>query len=492
MSRRDPASLPVGPDRSRTTSKATSVDVASVRQSMEVLLRNGLRLPTLSPVRKDPVLIGLDAVVLIAIAIVTGTPHGASGVAFSILGALLTVVALDFAGLYRTRVTLSALDDMPRLAGWSIIASGVMFAVLRPGVHITRATVFAGCVFAALFVVRVAYFTWVRSRRRCSDARRMRVGVIGDGLVAAEIITSTRAQPELGVDVVTVVSSLPMQVLADTGVPLEGAGTSLQKLVADRELDALVVAFSTVADSALISPLRGCDELDCEIFVVPRLFEFTSLTQEMDRIHTVPLIRLRRDALRTWYWHLKRIFDLALVVAALVVAAPPAAIIACAIKLSDPRAPIIFRQQRIGHGGATFDLLKFRSMRPVATSASDREWQPVDADRIGRLGRFLRKTSLDELPQLWNVLRGDMSIVGPRPERPHFVEQFEGAVHSYADRHRVPVGLTGWAAINGLRGDTSISDRALYDNFYIENWSIWLDVKIIVRTVGAVMRGSGG
>ncbi len=131
-------------------------------------------------------------------------------------------------------------------------------------------------------------------------------------------------------------------------------------------------------------------------------------------------------------------------------------------------------------------------MRPVASTTSDSEWQPSQRDRIGPVGRFIRKTSLDELPQLWNVFRGDMSIVGPRPERPHFVEQFESSVPSYRDRHRVPAGLTGWAAINGLRGDTSITDRAIYDNFYIENWSVWLDIKIIVRTVGTVLRGTGG
>ncbi|MCY1658658.1 sugar transferase [Dietzia sp. SL131] len=128
-------------------------------------------------------------------------------------------------------------------------------------------------------------------------------------------------------------------------------------------------------------------------------------------------------------------------------------------------------------------------MRPVDAEASDTAWHPED--RISPLGRFLRTTSIDELPQLWNVVRGDMSLVGPRPERPHFVEQFAQTVPSYGDRHRVTAGLTGWAAVNGLRGDTSITDRALYDNFYIQNWSIWLDIKVLLLTVRAVVARTG-
>lgn len=446
----------------------------------------------LAPHRHDPVLAALDAFVLIALAVLAGLHSGGTELGLGIAAAAAVVAALDMAGLYRPRLTLSALDDLPRLAGWSIVACALIVTVIRPGVEIGRAMLYTAAICFVLFALRVFYYAAVRTRRSRSGSRRMRSAVIGDGMIAVELIEATREQPGLGVDLVLAVSVDPMDELAATGVAIEQSGTGIRKLVDEYDIDALFVSFSSVPDSSLVSPLRECDELDCEIFVVPRLFEFTALNKDMDRIHTIPLIRLRRDAVRMWYWKLKRVFDLTLVSVALIVASPFLAGIACAVKISDPKAPILFRQHRIGRNGCSFDVLKFRSMRPVPAAASDSEWQPADADRIGTLGRFMRKTSLDELPQLWNVFRGDMSIVGPRPERPHFVEQFEGAVPSYADRHRVPVGLTGWAAVHGLRGDTSIADRALYDNFYIENWSIWLDIKIIVRTVGSVLKGTGG
>ena len=152
---------------------------------------------------------------------------------------------------------------------------------------------------------------------------------------------------------------------------------------------------------------------------------------------------------------------------------------------------VIFRQERIGVDGKPFELLKFRSLRPATSSESATMWNIKHDDRVSWFGKFLRKSSLDELPQLINILRGDMAIVGPRPERPHFTEQFSEMYPYYGSRHRVPCGLTGWAQIHGLRGDTSIAGRARYDNYYIENWSLWLDIKIVLRTISSLTRGSG-
>ena len=152
---------------------------------------------------------------------------------------------------------------------------------------------------------------------------------------------------------------------------------------------------------------------------------------------------------------------------------------------------IFFRQLRIGRYGKPFQLVKFRSMRPSTETESQTRWSVADDPRVGPVGRFMRRTSLDELPQLWNILRGDMTIVGPRPERPFFVDRFSADYPDYAMRHRVPVGLTGLAQVSGLRGDTPTSDRARFDNYYIENWSLWLDVKVILRTVAEVVRGGG-
>ena len=187
---------------------------------------------------------------------------------------------------------------------------------------------------------------------------------------------------------------------------------------------------------------------------------------------------------------LKRLSDVIFAAVALVVLSP--VLLLCAVAtLIDAGPGIFFRQERIGRGGKLIRVIKFRTMRPSDENESRTNWSIGDDPRVSRIGRFMRRTSLDELPQLWNVLRGDMTIVGPRPERPYFVEKFSTEYPDYAMRHRVPVGITGLAQVSGLRGDTPISDRARFDNYYIENWSLWLDAKVVMRTVVEVFRGGG-
>ncbi|WP_407639642.1 sugar transferase [Actinacidiphila guanduensis] len=186
----------------------------------------------------------------------------------------------------------------------------------------------------------------------------------------------------------------------------------------------------------------------------------------------------------------KRALDIALAGAALLALAPVLAACALAVRLADGPG-VLFRQERIGLGGRPFTLLKFRTLRPRDEKESATRWNIADDHRMSPAGRLLRRTSLDELPQLWNVLRGDMSLVGPRPERPHFVRQFSAEHEGYADRHRMPAGITGLAQVHGLRGDTSIADRARFDNHYIDSWSLWQDVAIILRTAGSFFRFGG-
>ena len=186
----------------------------------------------------------------------------------------------------------------------------------------------------------------------------------------------------------------------------------------------------------------------------------------------------------------KRVLDAALATAALLCLAPLLAGCALAVRLADGPG-VIFRQERIGLHGRPFTLLKFRTLRPTDDRESATRWTVAGDDRMSRAGRLLRRTSLDELPQLWNVLRGDMSLVGPRPERPYFVAKFSQTLPGYADRHRMPAGLTGLAQVHGLRGDTSIADRARFDNHYIDSWSLWQDVGILLRTAVTLFRHGG-
>ena len=183
----------------------------------------------------------------------------------------------------------------------------------------------------------------------------------------------------------------------------------------------------------------------------------------------------------------KRAIDVAGAGAGLLMLAPVLLACALAVRLESNRAKVIFRQERVGQGGRPFTIMKFRSLTPSSDLESQVRWNINNDARVGRIGKLLRNSSLDELPQLINVLRGDMSLVGPRPERPFFVEQFRRTYAGYGDRHRMPVGLTGWAQIHGLRGDTSIEDRVRFDNYYIENWSLGLDLKIMARTVGSML-----
>jgi exopolysaccharide biosynthesis polyprenyl glycosylphosphotransferase len=240
----------------------------------------------------------------------------------------------------------------------------------------------------------------------------------------------------------------------------------------------------------MIDVIRECDRLNCEIFVVPRMFEVHHVSSDMDSVWGIPLIRLRRKAHRAFSWRLKRLFDIVASGLALLLLSPLMALIAVAVRLESGPG-VLFRQIRVGFDGQHFQLLKFRSMRPVDETESSTKWNISHDDRMGPIGRFLRKSSLDELPQLINILRGEMSMVGPRPERPHFVARFRQVHPHYWARHRVPSGLTGWAQIHGLRGDTSIGDRARFDNYYVENWSLWLDTKIIIRTIGAIFTRTG-
>jgi lipopolysaccharide/colanic/teichoic acid biosynthesis glycosyltransferase len=182
---------------------------------------------------------------------------------------------------------------------------------------------------------------------------------------------------------------------------------------------------------------------------------------------------------------MKRALDIAVTVPTAILLSPVLMAAALAVRI-EAGPGVIFRQVRVGRDGKHFELLKFRSMRPKTDCESQRPWGAAD-DRVGPVGRFLRCTSIDELPQLWNIIRGDMTLVGPRPEQPHLVELFSSQFDEYAHRHRVQAGLTGLAQVSGLRGDTSIADRARYDNFYIENWSLWLDAKIILRTFREVL-----
>ena len=252
-----------------------------------------------------------------------------------------------------------------------------------------------------------------------------------------------------------------------------------------------IIAYSEVPEATVLDVLRSSPDRGLDVLCVPRFFEVRRSRHGDERVGGMALVRLHgaTGPMSGTQGRLKRALDVVVASVLLLLAAPVLAVLAVAVR-AETGPGVLFRQQRLGRHGQPFDLLKFRSLRPATGEEAATTWSIADDARIGPVGRRIRRWSLDELPQLWNVLRGDMSLVGPRPERPHFVERFSGEHEEYAWRHRVPVGLTGWAQVNGLRGDTSIRDRARYDNEYIQDWSLWLDVTILLRTARQLLKGA--
>jgi exopolysaccharide biosynthesis polyprenyl glycosylphosphotransferase len=277
--------------------------------------------------------------------------------------------------------------------------------------------------------------------------------------------------------------------------PVLGDLGDLEDVVAAYGVRNVIIGFPDCVYSTTMALVSRCDQLGVHTQVLPRLSASMNRQTRIEYLGTLPLMNLRAVNPESWRFAFKHGFDRIAALALLVVLSPLLVLIAVAVRVSSP-GPVLFRQQRAGRDGRVFGLLKFRTMLAGDDDVAY-ERDPGVApggveglDRRTRVGRILRRTSVDELPQLINVLRGEMSIVGPRPERPEFAELFRQEVERYHDRHRVRSGITGWAQVHGLRGQTPLADRVELDNFYIEHWSLALDVKILLLTIPALLRGS--
>ena len=407
----------------------------------------------------------------------------------AVVATVLTCARLD---LQRSRLEFSVLDELPAYLLTAIVCCGAVIGTtaLR-GRHVSvlgEDLLFGVVFFSLLTVSRGGAYGIARALRR-SGLISHPVVIVGVGDLGQRIAKALLAHPEYGLKPIGFVDPIPNSQSGPFCLPLLGDISALSSALRDDGVNDVIFAFSTAPDAHMARVLRACVRLDCQVFVVPRFFELygASRRSRIEVIWGVPLARLRRWPLRRCKTRLKRCTDVVLSVLALAALAPVIALCALAVRLEGGK-DVIFRQVRVGLNGNTFTLLKFRSMHPVDEREQATHWSIDGDNRIGRVGQFLRRTSLDELPQLVNVLRGDMSLVGPRPERPHFAHAFGSSVVGYDDRHRVATGLTGWAQVNGLRGDTSIEDRVTFDNYYIDNWSLWNDVKILIRTMATVFR----
>jgi exopolysaccharide biosynthesis polyprenyl glycosylphosphotransferase len=280
-------------------------------------------------------------------------------------------------------------------------------------------------------------------------------------------------------------------------LPILGGLDQLSAAAARSEAACVVFAFSRAPDRSLVPLVERCERLGLTVLVVPRLFETINCRMRLRHVDALPIGELQWVNPRSVQFAVKYALDRAAAAILTLVLAPLMLLIAALVRAGSP-GPALYRQRRVGLDGREFTMFKFRTLRadpsPAPPSDLPPGCAPGGAEYAGQctaLGAWLRRSSLDELPQLFNVLRGEMSLVGPRPERPIYVHRFADEVSRYGRRHRVKSGITGLAQVSGLRGRTSIAERTRYDNFYIQNWSLWLDLKIALRTVASVLTLSG-
>ncbi|NUQ37025.1 MAG: undecaprenyl-phosphate glucose phosphotransferase [Caldilineales bacterium] len=309
---------------------------------------------------------------------------------------------------------------------------------------------------------------------------RDRVLVVGSGEVGRMLVQKLKSASGVAHEVIGYVDAEGSA--AGIGdIPLLGRPADLPAIIENYAIDEVVIGLPEASHRQIVHLIALCEREKVSIKVFPDVFQIMAAEVTVSDLAGLPLLTVRDVALTGWRLSLKRGFDLFFGALGLILLSPLMLLIALLIKLESP-GPVFYIQERMGLDARPFPMLKFRSMRTDA-EAHGPGWTTADDPRKTKLGAILRRISIDELPQLINVIRGDMSLVGPRPERPVYVEQFRQYIPRYMDRHREKAGLTGWAQVNGLRGDTSIVERTKYDLWYIENWSLWLDFKICLRTL---------
>jgi exopolysaccharide biosynthesis polyprenyl glycosylphosphotransferase len=345
----------------------------------------------------------------------------------------------------------------------------------------------------------VARATLVSVRRQAmrTEAIATPTLIVGAGMIGAHLVKRLAGDPAYGLRPVAFLDSDPLPSLelpAGPLVPVVGGLDDLREAIESTGAKHVILAFSSEPDHVLVRKVRECEAMGVEVSLVPRLYESINERTTLDHVGGLPLLTLHSVDPRGWQFALKHGMDRTLAFLALIAAAPVMLIVALSVRISSP-GPMLFRQRRVGRDGREFDVLKFRTMRVAPEPENSFELPDGVApggvegeDRRTRIGCILRDFSLDELPQLFNVLRGDMSLVGPRPERPEYVTRFARDFARYEDRHRVKSGITGWAQVNGLRGQTSIADRVEWDNYYIQNWSLRLDLRIMALTFVEMFR----
>lgn len=452
--------------------------------------------------------------IAVAAAIALG-PAGAPPPGSWLLGAVFALVVLvhmSLRGAYDGRSDrLPGLDVVRSIFQASAVgAVGALAAASVIGTSPALTVMLVTAAGLGAVLVGAGRLTLLGARRHARvEGRSVRPTlIVGAGRVGADLERRLLADPALGLRPVGFLDEAPAPGFWEAGPvnPVLGAPRELAAVARRTQAQQVVIAFSSARDQEVLPVVRAAQALGLEVSVVPRMFEETASRQQvMTQIGTpdgagtggLVLCDLRARQPHAWPFAVKHVTGRLIALAIAIAVAPVLLTAAAAVRLTSA-GPVLFRQRRVGRDGQVFEILKLRTMRVPAqpSGAGERSLVAVGTgpggvegeDRRTRVGCLLRRSSLDELPQLFNVVMGHMSLVGPRPERPEFVALFGQQVRGYDDRHRVKSGMTGWAQVHGLRGGTSIADRIEMDNWYVTNWSLWLDLKILLMTPLEVLR----
>ncbi|MBI4550082.1 MAG: undecaprenyl-phosphate glucose phosphotransferase [Candidatus Omnitrophica bacterium] len=391
--------------------------------------------------------------------------------------------------LYSVRSPLSRIDEFFTV----IKATSLVFLIFMAITFAYREFSYSRIVIVVTWALSMSTIILARNAIRIVERKEKKVRgldsrllIVGINRNARQLIRRFRENPRAGYHVAGVVSRDPRESGKHLEkVPVLGHLEEFDRLIDQHRIQEVILADPALSRERTTELMLKCESRMVQFKLVADFYGLVTTSVDIDYIGNVPLLGLKELPLDdAWNRIQKRSFDAVLSFLGLVVLAPVGSILALAVKSADG-GPVFYRQERVGQDGRLFRLIKFRTMKVNAEKETGPVWAREDDQRVTALGRFMRRTNLDELPQLWNVFKGDMSLVGPRPERPHFVRQFRDMIPRYMARHKIRSGITGWAQVNGYRGNTSLKERIKYDLYYMENWSLLLDVKILMMTLFA-------
>jgi Undecaprenyl-phosphate glucose phosphotransferase len=414
--------------------------------------------------------------------------------AYLIGSAFITIVWLllfHSRRMYSSRRNVNRSDEFINIV--KVISLGML--IVMSAAFFYREFSYSRVVFVLLWLFSIIGVTIARTAVQSIERRLYRKGrhlqqavIIGNEALADQVYTRLHRHGSFGFQIVGYFAEQPADpALQLTASSYLGTIAAVPAYIQEHDIELAFIALTSRDHSQLFDLVSECEGINIEFMLVPDVLEVLTSQVEVRELEGIPFLPVKTIPLGTFGIATKRVFDTIVAGTILLVFSPLLALIALGIRLDSP-GPILFRQRRVGLDGKEFTMLKFRSMVVGAEQRDVEAGLGIKNDpRRTRFGRLIRRFSLDELPQLWNVLRGDMSLVGPRPERSHIVQEFSQSIPKYLDRHRVKTGVTGWAQVNGSRGNTSIEERIKYDLYYIENWSLAFDIRILLRTLNAAL-----